>query len=152
MNLRQLLEWIKALTQPKPRPTPPAPTQPILTPPAGLVAAINRARVANGRPPLVEGPRLSALAQSWAEAMSFHDQLDHGDFFARCSLIFPNQAAAENIAAGQVEAEEAVADWLTSPGHRRNMLNDYNLVGVGSARSASGIVYWCADFVRTSAR
>ncbi len=44
-------------------------------------------------------------------------------------------AAAENVAYGTLSAEAVVDGWIKSPGHRKNMLGDYNLIGIGSARN-----------------
>ena len=44
-------------------------------------------------------------------------------------------------------AAAAVAGWLTSDGHRRNMLDaQYTETGVGAARSKSGKWYYCQLF------
>lgn len=49
----------------------------------------------------------------------------------------------ENIGRGQSTATGAVADWLGSPPHCRNLLRDnVRHVGVGHAVSASGQTYW----------
>ncbi|PSL46118.1 uncharacterized protein YkwD [Chitinophaga niastensis] len=42
-------------------------------------------------------------------------------------------AAAENVAYGTLDAESVVDGWIKSPGHRKNMLGDYNLIGIGTA-------------------
>jgi len=41
--------------------------------------------------------------------------------------------AAENVAYGTLDAEAVVNGWIKSPGHRKNMLGDYNLIGIGAA-------------------
>lgn len=42
-------------------------------------------------------------------------------------------SAAENVAYGTLDAEAVVNGWIKSPGHRRNMLGDYTLIGIGTA-------------------
>lgn len=59
------------------------------------------------------------------------------------------RATGENIAAGQLSAENAVAGWLKSPGHCANLMNPAFIdMGVGFAvnrRSEPGI-YWTQVF------
>lgn len=50
----------------------------------------------------------------------------------------------ENIAFGQPDAAEVMADWMHSPGHRRNIL-DCRLRRIGVGHSATGD-YWVQDF------
>ncbi len=46
-------------------------------------------------------------------------------------------------------AERAVAGWMGSPGHRKNMLSpSFNETGVGTARAADGATYITQDFIR----
>ena len=54
---------------------------------------------------------------------------------------------SENVALGYPNAETVVNGWMTSTGHRRNIL-DGGVVetGIGIARSAAGGVYYCQVF------
>ncbi|MBK7822101.1 MAG: CAP domain-containing protein [Tessaracoccus sp.] len=58
-------------------------------------------------------------------------------------------AVGENIAAGQRNAGSVVADWMSSPGHCRNIMSkSFTHLGVGvyyDANSSYGI-YWTNDF------
>ena len=46
-------------------------------------------------------------------------------------------------------AERAVAGWMGSPGHRKNMLSpSFNETGVGMARADDGSTYITQDFIR----
>lgn len=83
-----------------------------------------------------------SLAQQWAETMKKNCALTHGDFRNRIYSAFPNSLAAENIAEGQNSEVQVITSWLSSPGHRQNVVGPYNRIGVG--RSGS---YWVADFV-----
>lgn len=56
----------------------------------------------------------------------------------------------ENIAAGQDTPEEVVAGWLSSPGHRANIMNS-GVTEMGAAYAinrarATGRVYWTQVF------
>jgi uncharacterized protein YkwD len=53
----------------------------------------------------------------------------------------------ENIARGYVDADEVMSGWMTSEGHRRNLLDpSFDEVGIG-VRWAAGGPYWTQDFV-----
>ena len=53
----------------------------------------------------------------------------------------------ENIAAGARTADEVMAGWLDSPGHRRNIeAPEFAAIGVGVAQTADGIDLWVQDF------
>jgi uncharacterized protein YkwD len=58
-------------------------------------------------------------------------------------------SAGENIAQGQSTGEEAVSDWMTSPGHKANILSkDYTEIGIGRGVTTDGDVYWVQVFAR----
>lgn len=60
---------------------------------------------------------------------------------------YPRAALAENIAAGQPNADAVVRGWLRSPAHRRNILDcGYRAVGVGLATGGPYRSYWTQDF------
>lgn len=53
----------------------------------------------------------------------------------------------ENIASGNVSAQEVMDAWLGSPGHRRNIEDArHRSLGVGVASSSAGTLYWVQDF------
>ncbi|WP_438318833.1 CAP domain-containing protein [Sporosarcina sp. FA9] len=55
------------------------------------------------------------------------------------------KSAAENIAAGQVSAEEVVKAWMESPGHRQNILTaDFTHIGIGFDQNGN---YWTQQFI-----
>jgi uncharacterized protein YkwD len=55
----------------------------------------------------------------------------------------------ENIAAGAVSADEMMAMWMRSPGHRANILNSrFTHIGVAAATTASGRTYGTQNFLR----
>jgi uncharacterized protein YkwD len=54
---------------------------------------------------------------------------------------------SENIAFGYETAEEVVAAWLHSPGHRRNIdSSGWRYMGVGAAESERGGTFWAQNF------
>lgn len=53
----------------------------------------------------------------------------------------------ENIAWGQRDEATVTREWMNSPGHRANIMNEkYTHVGFGFAKSEGGEIYWCAVF------
>jgi uncharacterized YkwD family protein/spore coat assembly protein SafA len=57
-------------------------------------------------------------------------------------------SAGENIAVGQTSPEQVVKEWMSSPGHRKNILNDtYTYIGVGYAKGGSYGTYWTQMFI-----
>lgn len=120
-----------------------------------LLELINGYRQDNDVGPLVPSEALSASAGRHSEDMSAHGFFSHR---TRESSYYPggsdpadrvaregyptNAATAENIALGQLTAEEVFEYWRRSPEHDAVMLDEqYTAVGVGHADS-----YWTADF------
>lgn len=58
-------------------------------------------------------------------------------------------AAGENCAEGAASPKEAVADWMTSEGHKSNILNDkYTHLGVAQGKSKEGKMYSTQVFAK----
>lgn len=57
-------------------------------------------------------------------------------------------AAAENVAEGQLSAQEVVKGWINSPGHRKNIEGNYNLTGIGVYLDRQGVPYFTQIFIR----
>ena len=74
-----------------------------------------------------------------------HDGFDDRVNAVRKSIGFVN-AAAENVAYGQLTAAEVVDGWLHSPGHKKNIEGDYNLTGIGVAQNSDGVIYFTQIF------
>lgn len=94
-----------------------------------VLSVVNSARAKAGCAPLRLNRKLMAAAQTHARNMAEKDFFGHkGKDGSRFSSRIKRQgytyrAAAENIAAGQASARQVALDWLSSPGHRRNILN-----------------------------
>ena len=94
-----------------------------------VLSVVNTARAKAGCGPLRLNPKLMSAAKSHARNMAEKDFFGHkGKDGSRFSNRIKRQgykyrAAAENIAAGQASARQVALDWLSSPGHRRNILN-----------------------------
>jgi uncharacterized protein YkwD len=96
---------------------------------------VNVDRAANGLPAVSWNPQLGGLAQGWSEHMGSTGQFEHSDLNA--TLRSPEFSAfrrlGENILVGScnMTAAEIERAWMNSPGHRANILGDYNVIGVG---------------------
>jgi len=75
----------------------------------------------------------------------------HDGFHGRCERFpFTYHTAAENVAmnAGTADvAKAAVNGWITSPGHRRNLLGHFSMCGIGVYRNMRGEWYLTQLFV-----
>jgi len=106
---------------------------------------VNQQRAMNGAAPLAMNARLSDAAQKHAEDMARRDFVDHQSPDGRAlqdrvaSVGYPWRVIAENLAAGMSSPESTVQSWMTSPGHRDNMLSrDYLEAGIGYAVPPEG--------------
>ena len=78
---------------------------------------------------LVRSPQLEAAANAHSQDMALRDLFSHtgSDGSTMVSRIaatgYGYSQLAENVAAGYASAEDTVAGWMKSPGHRANILN-----------------------------
>ena len=112
---------------------------------AEIVAETNAARAgAADLPALSPNVCLMANAQRYAEFMAARDMdLVHQDLGKVRAECDGTGWVGENILYNyDGSATYALGQWMNSPGHRANILKqEYRLVGVGQARSASGRYY-----------
>ena len=65
-----------------------------------------------------------------AESRIYHQDL--GPVLQACGL----RRVGENVAQGYASGTAVTAGWMSSPGHRANLLNaEFRLIGVGAAQS-----------------
>lgn len=101
-----------------------------------LADRTNAERVRYGLPPLLVDRRLMESARAHCAWMTHYYTLQH----TRLPL-------AENIAMGQQTSDEAVRCWMSSPGHRANILNPrHRRLGVAAYRTPQGTIFWCQQF------
>lgn len=122
---------------------------------ARVVALVNEQRVAKGLSTVVLEQRLTSTAQLHACDSAARNRMDHigsdGSTLPDRALAsgYPFRNIAENIAAGQLTAEEVVADWMASPGHRRNILtHGLRDLGLGQAIAKDGTVHWVLNLAQ----
>ena len=115
---------------------------------------LNSDRARYGLAPLVIDPELCRIARIKSQDMRDNQYFAHtsptyGDvrsMLRRFGYAFT--ASGENIA-HHATIEKAQAAFLSSPGHRKNIMNSaYTRVGLGAAVDAKGYVYLTQIFVR----
>jgi uncharacterized protein YkwD len=102
---------------------------------------VNDFRRAQGLQPLRLEPIISAQARQHSLEMARKGSaISHQGFEDRLKRIgekLPLRAGAENVASStgyENPARTVVEGWKTSPGHRKNMLGDFALTGIGIAQ------------------
>lgn len=130
-------------------PPPPVPGDPA----AEVVGRTNQARVENGLPPLTINAQLAAAAVKHASWMAANNRLDHtgeGGSSPGQRIAAEGYRAStwgENVASGYSNPESVMVGWMSSPGHRANLLGaQFREIGVGVARSAQGRLFWTQVF------
>jgi uncharacterized protein YkwD len=117
---------------------------------------VNREREQEGLAPLVPVPALTLLARGHSRDMAARTYFSHSSpegltvsqRAERLALDF--RRIAENISRSwgvQDPARTAVYGWMTSPGHRENILNAHYIeTGVGVALGEDGFLYFTQVF------
>lgn len=137
-----------------PAPQPPAPPAPPPAPPANpglsaeeqqLVDLVNQARASEGLAPLTVLEPLTAGARAWSADMAARGVLEHDQL-----QILPGcRGAGENIAYMSARpnlVQEMFNGWMSSPGHRANILRpEFTALGVGFA-SKGNLTYGTQRF------
>jgi len=104
---------------------------------------------------LIHDKELSKVAQAKAQDMVKNNYFDHISpaYGSNSQLLdafnYKWTAYGENIAKGQRTPEEVVQDWMDSPTHRANIVNQkFTHIGTGYATDANGTTYWVHEFSR----
>lgn len=103
-----------------------------------MLEYINRERAKIGIRLLQLDSKVNNVAQVKADDMAINNYFSHNSvkygtpFQMLTSFGVKYNSAAENIAKGQRSVNEVMKAWLTSEGHRKNLLNpQYNKIGIG---------------------
>lgn len=114
-----------------------------------IVVLVNKERVRAGLKPLTVHTNLTKVAKAKAKDMYLNNYFSHtsptygSPFEMMDASSITYLYAGENLAMGQRSAEQAMKDWMKSPGHKKNILNpNFNLIGVGYFNG-----YWVQEFV-----
>jgi uncharacterized protein YkwD len=172
----QILDWWRGPRRPQPRPTTPTqprPTTPPLKPPPTtgkpippqsgpaawltlLLTLHNHERTRAGLRPYNRHDKLEACAMRYATILAAYGRMDSSAHSVDGTSVggriaaqgYSWQRAGENVAAGQPTPEAVTQAWMTSPGHRQNILGPFPEVGFGFARATNGAIYWCTVFAQ----
>lgn len=113
---------------------------------SAVLRLTNAERAKAGLKPLVLGPKTTAAAQGWADSMAKTGRMEHGDTGSRLGGL--GSGWGENIAEGYSTPAEVMAGWMSSPGHRANILTaKFTTMGVGLTTDSKGRAWWVQDFV-----
>jgi uncharacterized protein YkwD len=98
----------------------------------------NKFRQSKGLKPLQLDATISQQARRHSQDMANGSTgFGHEGFEERVAYVAKKMgrvaSAAENVAYGTLDAEAVVNGWIKSPGHRKNMLGDYTMIGIGTA-------------------
>ncbi len=114
-----------------------------------VVELVNDERTRAGCDPVRVDGRLTTAAQRHSDDMARQDYLRHDapdgrSFDERIEDAGYPEPAAENIAMGMSSADAVMDAWMSSDGHRANILNcEINTIGVGVNTSGW---YWTQNF------
>jgi len=125
-----------------------------------LLVAVNGERASHGVRRVSSCPSLTRTAQAYAEVLRDWGQISHtgpdgsdpfdravdGGYSIRVALspgvFMVDGMVGENLGAGYASVPEVMYGWMTSPGHRRNLLDGrWSDAGFGLARASSGDRY-----------
>ncbi len=115
---------------------------------------VNQYRIKHHRVPLKLIPTISKTAETHSIAMAKKRvPFGHQNFNQRINSLYKQikncQGGAENVAYYKYGPKKLVDAWIASPGHRRNILGDYNLTGIGIAHDSKGWGYYTQLFLKS---
>lgn len=113
---------------------------------AQVISDVNAERMRYGLKPLTVDPQLMAAARVRAQeiARKFSHTRPDG---TKWSTVSP-AAKGENIARGHNSAYRVMAAWMSSSGHRANILREsFGSIGV-CALKVNGVIHWVQLFGR----
>lgn len=109
-----------------------------------VIRQTNADRAKNGLGQLRQDADLTAAA--CVRAKEIVSQFSHTRPNGQRGLTVSSKAKGENIAEGQQSANKVMAAWMSSSGHRTNILRaSYKSIGV-CAYQVNGIMYWVQLF------
>ncbi len=122
-----------------------------------VIDLVNVERETRGLHPLAFDYSLAAAARDHSEDMGVQDYFSHTSLDGRTvgdritTAGYSYNTYGENIGAGQPTPEVVINSWMSSSGHRANILNpNFCDIGVGYAYVADSTYrhYWTQDFGR----
>ena len=111
----------------------------------------NEYRRSKGLKELIMKDDLNSLARKHSEEMaSGRLSFGHSGYDQRVTKVkkvYGTSIVAENVAYGARDAKEVFSLWKKSTGHRKNMLGNYKYIGIGTAKTKRGVIYYTEIFV-----
>ena len=110
----------------------------------------NQARAQHGLPALAYDSAAVGVARGWAQELARSQSLRHNPNLAwEVSTYVTDEwtRIGENVGYAST-ADQVFNAYMASSGHRANILGDYNRVGVGAARDASGRLWTTVVFIK----
>lgn len=119
-----------------------------------ILVHINEYRKNHRLPPLTMDNHIINEARQHSLDMATHRMpFGHKNFTKRITNLRKQiknaGAGAENVAYNYKDARTVVQQWVRSSGHRRNIVGNYNLTGIGVVRDKHGKLYFTQIFLRT---
>ncbi|MGW1027778.1 CAP domain-containing protein [Streptomyces sp. NPDC002577] len=117
---------------------------------ARIVELVNNERSKAGCSPLTLNATLTKAAQAHSDDMASHQNMSHtgsdgsdpGQRITQAGYTWSTYG--ENVAYGYSTPEQVMEGWMSSPGHKANILNcSFKEIGVGLAEPND---YWTQDF------
>jgi hypothetical protein len=115
-----------------------------------LYNATNADRAANGRAALPYDAAASLVARKWSQQMASEGLLHHNSNVAAqigSTVTSAWSLIGENVGVGY-DIPSLERAFMNSPGHRDNILGDYNRLGVGTVRSSDGRLWVTVVFIK----
>ena len=119
--------------------------------PVAATAKLNAYRAEEGLNPVRLDPALTAMAERQAQAMAQSGTMSHevaGSLSARLAASGINAPTGENLGAGYMSFDEALAGWRASAGHNANLLmSGATRFGIALAKNPSDAygAYWAME-------
>ena len=127
----------------------PAPASATATYDSEILRYTNAQRARYGLPALkISYCMKGRFADPWARHLAAARKLSHQSLSPMMSTCH-GSAAGENVAEANVSPGRMVEMWMSSPGHRANILSrSFTHIGVGAVRGSDRNVYAVQDFLR----
>lgn len=117
---------------------------------------MNTVRASRNLKPFVKHSTLTKAAQVHTDYLAKANRLSHygpnrNTWADRCKTAgYPGASLyniGENVGMGQKDARTIIKDYLSSPGHLRQIISrDNHHVGSAMSIASNGYKYWCTDF------
>lgn len=118
-----------------------------------ILQLINQYRIIHNLEELSMDESMYLHAVVHTKYMIDQESISHANFESRANALSEEigaSAFAENVAAGQRNAQAVVDAWLNSSGHKENIEGDYNLTGIAAIRNNEGVMYYTQIFARSN--